>query len=204
MRIPLSHRIAIAESVTGTAPVVLRGVVEEDLAPLRSALKKNAEHLAPWTPAVRGPMPWTLVEAARTVARHRAEWEEDRGYALFAFAGTTIVGKVALSHVVRGAMEGAYLGYWVAGDAQGRGLATALVAAAVRFAFATAGLHRVQAAVMPRNLGSLRVLAKNGFREEGLALRYLQIAGRWEDHTIFARTVEDDGDSHLSPDRRTR
>jgi ribosomal-protein-alanine N-acetyltransferase len=136
-------------------------------------------------------MPWSLVEAARTVARHRTEWEEDRGYALFAFADSTIVGKIALSHVVRGAMEGAYLGYWVAGDAQGRGLATALVAAAVKFAFATAGLHRLQAAVMPRNVGSLRVLAKNGFREEGLALRYLQIAGKWEDHRIFARTVED-------------
>lgn len=194
MRVPLSHRIVLAESVIGAPPVVLRGVFDEDLAALRSALKKNAEHLAPWTPAAdpQRQGPWSLVEAARTVARHRAEWEEDRGYAFFAFAGNTIVGKIALSHVVRGAMEGAYLGYWVAGDVQGCGLATALVAAAVRFAFATAGLHRLQAAVMPRNVASLRVLAKNGFREEGLALRYLQIAGSWEDHILFARTVEDD------------
>jgi ribosomal-protein-alanine N-acetyltransferase len=49
----------------------------------------------------------------------------------------------------------------------------------------------VQAAVIPRNTGSRRVLAKAGFREEGLALRYLEIAGRWEDHVLHAITSED-------------
>ncbi len=79
----------------------------------------------------------------------------------------------------------------------------------VRFAFDRLALHRVQAAVMPRNLGSIRVLEQaavmprnlgsirvleeNGFRREGLAPRYLQIDGRWEDHLIFAGTAEDAG-----------
>jgi ribosomal-protein-alanine N-acetyltransferase len=59
------------------------------------------------------------------------------------------------------------------------------------FAFQALGLHRLQAAVMPKNHASLRVLSRNGFREEGTALRYLQIAGIWEDHKILAKTVED-------------
>lgn len=62
---------------------------------------------------------------------------------------------------------------------------------ALRFAFAEAGLHRVQAAVMPRNGASIRVLEKTGFRREGLSLRYLQINGVWEDHLIFAITREE-------------
>jgi [ribosomal protein S5]-alanine N-acetyltransferase len=45
--------------------------------------------------------------------------------------------------------------------------------------------------VMPRNRPSIRVLEKNGFRREGLAQRYLQIAGRWEDHAIYAITAEE-------------
>ena len=61
----------------------------------------------------------------------------------------------------------------------------------VGFAFDRLRLHRVQAAVMPRNTPSLRVLEKNGFRREGLAPSYLRINGEWEDHIIFARTAED-------------
>ena len=45
--------------------------------------------------------------------------------------------------------------------------------------------------MIPRNHGSIRVLEKAGFREEGLALRYLQIAGVWEDHKLFAVTAEE-------------
>ncbi len=72
-------------------------------------------------------------------------------------------------------------------------MCTEAVGLVVRFAFDRLALHRVQAAVMPRNLGSIRVLEENGFRREGLAPRYLQIDGRWEDHLIFAGTAEDAG-----------
>jgi len=93
--------------------------------------------------------------------------------------------------VLRGAFQNAYLGYWIDGERQGRGLTTEAVVAATSFAFEAAGLHRVQAAVMPRNLASQRVLEKAGYRREGVAERYLCIAGRWEDHQIFALTAEE-------------
>lgn len=101
------------------------------------------------------------------------------------------IGKLALSGIMRGAMCGAHLGYWVAADEQGKGYAVEAVTAAVDFAFGPAGLHRVQAAIMPRNPRSIRVVEKVGFRREGYAERYLHIAGKWEDHILFACTREE-------------
>jgi ribosomal-protein-alanine N-acetyltransferase len=70
-------------------------------------------------------------------------------------------------------------------------VATQAVGMALRFAFGEAGLQRVQAAVMPRNAASIRVLEKNGFRREGFASRYLMINGVWEDHLVLAVTREE-------------
>jgi ribosomal-protein-alanine N-acetyltransferase len=92
---------------------------------------------------------------------------------------------------MRGAFMNAHLGYWIDGEYQGQGFATEAVGNALALAFGALGLHRVQAAVMPHNAASLRVLAKLGFRKEGECARYLQIAGRWEDHHLFAMTREE-------------
>jgi [ribosomal protein S5]-alanine N-acetyltransferase len=73
----------------------------------------------------------------------------------------------------------------------GRGYATEALRLVTRFALGAAGLHRVQAGVMPRNTASIRVVEKNGFRFEGLARNYLQINGVWEDHNLYAFTTED-------------
>ena len=114
----------------------------------------------------------------------------DRRYAFGIFA-PELVGRVALSEVVRGVFCSVFLGYFVDEAMNGRGFATEAVRRVVGFAFGEAGLHRVQAAVMPRNAASVRVLEKAGFREEGYAERYLCINGVWEDHRIFAITSEE-------------
>ncbi len=116
--------------------------------------------------------------------------------AMYAFGiweqGTeALVGRVALANIVRGAWQNATLGYFVGEAWGGRGYATEAVRQAVGFAFGEAGLHRIQAAVMPRNVRSIRVMEKNGFRLEGMAQRYLQIDGVWEDHLIYALTSDE-------------
>ena len=90
---------------------------------------------------------------------------------------------------MRGAFQSAHLGYWVSEDRTGRGVATAAVAATVDLAFGPCGLHRLQAATLVHNLGSQRVLQRNRFTLIGLAPRYLQIAGRRQDHLLFQRVV---------------
>ncbi len=102
-----------------------------------------------------------------------------------------LIGRVALANVVLGSWRNATLGYWIDQASNSRGHATEAVLLALAFAFDDLSLHRVQPAVMPRNTRSIRVVEKCGFRDEGLALRYLQINGVWEDHRIFAMTAED-------------
>ena len=178
-----------------TNRLVLRAPRTIDVGELRHQLRRNTEHLRRWSPTpAHGEDPASLTSVSKMVLRHRREWKRGEAYVLLMTtrdAGEPIIGRVALGGVMRGVFQNAYLGYWVDKDHQGRGFMTEAVAAASEFALRTAGLHRVQAAVMPINGASMRVLEKVGFRREGLAERYLCIAGKWEDHVIFAMTAEE-------------
>jgi len=157
-----------------------------------TVLVRNREFMAPYDPA-RPDEFWTLAEQSALLEAARREAEAGVGYA-FAIIDTTdgaIAGRVALANIVRKAWQNATLGYWVDQARNGRGLATQASRLALRFAFDTAGLHRVQAGVMPRNTRSVRVLEKIGMRYEGLSERYLKINGVWEDHQMYAMTAEE-------------
>jgi [ribosomal protein S5]-alanine N-acetyltransferase len=182
-----------------TARLVLRPAQPSDIPLLYNALRRNADHLRPFLPApsVTDRRP-TLALATREVERWRTLWKSGESYALFCFMrgeekgeSARIVGRVTLGRVTRGAFLNSYLGYFVDRDEQGKGLTSEAVKCALAFAFGPLELHRVQAAIMPRNVASLRVAEKCGFRREGHAPRYLQIAGVWEDHDIFAMTAEE-------------
>jgi ribosomal-protein-alanine N-acetyltransferase len=155
-----------------------------------AALVRNRDFLRPYEPL--------RPESDFTLAGQRAALKElERGRALdsvYAFAVRArgaIVGRVSLSQVFRKAFSNCYLGYWIGEEHNGHGYATEAVRLAVDYALGPLALHRVQANVMTKNPRSARVLEKNGFRREGLALNYLRIAGRWEDHDMYALTVED-------------
>lgn len=198
-----------------TPRLVLRAPKTGDVAEIRRLLRHNHEHLRPWNPAPPpGEDPASITEVSKTVLRQRRDWKHGTGF-VFMIAErerpSTFIGKIALNGVMRGAMHGAYLGYWMDVDHQGKGYVTEAIGAVLDFAFGAASLHRVQAAIMPRNARSLRVIEKLGFRREGYAERYLQIAGKWEDHILFARTREEhepsstsvlaDGDANGGPSR---
>jgi ribosomal-protein-alanine N-acetyltransferase len=185
---PLSARLA-------TERLVLRAPRTEDVAALRLVLRKNSAHLQPWsvTPAP-GEDPASLTSVSRSVLRYRKEWKQGQAYVLLITPRGNereILGRVALGGIQRGAFLNAHLGYWIDAAHEGKGLMTEAVREATAFAFAGIGLHRVQAAVMPRNQASHRVLEKVGYRREGMAERYLYIAGAWEDHVLYALTRED-------------
>ena len=171
----------------------IRPVQPEDAEILSELRRSNRAHLEPWEP-VRPDSFFTIAGQALSIAAGLAEWKAGARYAFMicdAEAGDRPVGNVTVANVVRGAWRSATLGYWIAEADCGRGHATTATRLAVAFAFTHAGLHRVQAAVLPRNTASARVLTKAGFRREGHALRYLEIAGRWEDHDLYAVTAED-------------
>lgn len=107
-------------------------------------------------------------------------------------------GQLTIGNVTHGALRSAWIGYWVSSDVTGRGVATAAVALGVDHCFGPVALHRVEATVRPENAASRKVLAKIGFREEGLLRRYLDVDGAWRDHLLMAVTVEEADGSFAS------
>lgn len=176
------------------SPVELAPWEEIDPTVTLQLLTRNRHHLEPWEPS-REPDFYSpeshrsrlaLAAASRLAGR-------EAGYGVTLRGTTVVVGACTLSGIERGPFQSCHLGYWIAAEHNNRGYAQAAIRLILASAFGELGLHRVEAAVMPRNLASRRVLVKSFFREEGLALRYLQIRGSWEDHLIFARTIEDPG-----------
>jgi [ribosomal protein S5]-alanine N-acetyltransferase len=100
-------------------------------------------------------------------------------------------GQLTIGNVTHGALRSAWIGYWVSSSVTGRGVATGALALGLDHSFGTVRLHRVEATVRPENTASRRVLAKVGFREEGLLQRYLDVDGGWRDHLLVAITVEE-------------
>jgi ribosomal-protein-alanine N-acetyltransferase len=173
-----------------TNGIVLVPLRADDATTMRDLLVTNWRFLEPWMP--QRDESWFDVEARRADLEYEAaEHDAGAGYHFAVALHNRIVGRIDLSNVVRRVWQNATLGYWIAEADGGRGYATAAVRLITNFAFGTAGLHRLQAAVMPRNAASLRVLEKAGFRREGLAARYLRINGAWEDHVLMAITLEE-------------
>jgi ribosomal-protein-alanine N-acetyltransferase len=102
-----------------------------------------------------------------------------------------IVGQVSLTDISRGCFQSCYVGYWIGRPFAGQGFMSEALALALRYAFVTLGLHRVEANIMPSNAPSRAVAAHCGLRCEGRARRLLRLAGRWRDHERWAITVED-------------
>jgi ribosomal-protein-alanine N-acetyltransferase len=153
---------------------------------------RSREHLTPWEPL------WQRDELTRSAFRRRVrhyqrEAREDQGYAFLILkdAGDELLGGLTLSNVRRGVTQAAVLGYWLGLPYVKRGYMTEAVAAIAGFAFEELRLHRLEAATMPTNLASIRVLERNGFEREGLARRLLKINGTWEDHVLHALLADD-------------
>jgi ribosomal-protein-alanine N-acetyltransferase len=154
----------------------------------------SREFLVPWEPR------WAMDELTRASFRRRVrhyqrDLREDIGYALFIYSVATggLVGGVTLCNVRRGVTQSCTLGYWIGAQYAQQGYMTAAVRAVVPYVFDSLDLHRLEAACLPTNTASMRLLEKTGFRREGLARRYLRINGGWQDHLLYALL---DSDTH--------
>lgn len=166
--------------------VWLRPPAMSDYAAWAELRAMSREHLRPWEPA------WARDELTRGAFRRRIrhyarEAREDLGYAFLIFdsADDRLVGGLTLSGVRRGVTQSASIGYWLGRPHVGRGRMTDAVRAAIPFAFSQLRLHRIEAASMPTNASSIRVLERTGFTREGFARSYLRIDGVWADHVLF-------------------
>jgi ribosomal-protein-alanine N-acetyltransferase len=168
------------------AGVVLRPPRAADHEPWAALRRESKTYLQPWEPK------WPeddLTRAAfkRRLAIYAREMEVGNAWPFFIFRepDKALLGAITLSNVRRGVAETGTLGYWIGQRYAGQGHATAAVRAMVAYAFEELRLHRVEAACVPANLPSRRVLEKAGFELEGQAKAYLKINGRWADHLLF-------------------
>jgi ribosomal-protein-alanine N-acetyltransferase len=174
-------------------PTAIRPTDRSDLEELLALRLANRDHTGPWEPA-RDPSFYTRSGQALELDLDAQAWAAGTAFAFAVLdlgAAERLIGRVALANVVRGAWQNATLGYWIDVDSGGRGHATRAVRLVLAFAFEDVRLHRVQPAIIPRNVRSQRVAEKAGFRHEGRAARYLNINGVWEDHDIWAMTAEE-------------
>ena len=173
---------------------MLRPLVLADFVAWRDVRETSAEWLTRWEPQRLPGQPDTTRDrdafAIRCSARQR-ERQLGTGYGFGVFVNGSLVGEINLSAVQRGPFQSAYVGYWVAEEHAGQGYVPEALVVLARFAFEELRLHRMQIAIIPRNKASRRVVEKLGIREEGVALRYLEINGHWEDHVRYAMTVEE-------------
>lgn len=174
--------------------VLLRPLVVTDFEAWREVRRRNVDWLTKWEPA-RIPGQPDVVEdkdafAARCSARQR-ERQLGTGFGFGLFVHGEFAGEINLSSVQRGPFQSAYVGYWIDEKHAGNGYVPEGLVVLARFVFEDLNLHRIQIAIIPRNHASRRVVEKLKIRDEGVALRYLEINGRWEDHIRYAMTAEE-------------
>ena len=118
-------------------------------------------------------------------------WRDGRGYTFLIFdrKTNTLLGGISLTNIRLGSAQTGTLGYWLAEKAQGQGHMTNAVNEICQFGKRAIGLMRIEASTVFENERSQAVLERCGFEREGVAKKYLQIAGTRRDHVLFGKTL---------------
>ena len=156
--------------------------------------RESREFLVAWEPV------WPYDALSRRSYRRRLrlynhEWRAGTGAAFFIYRSgdDRLLGGITLSNIRRGVAQTASLGYWIGQPFARQGYMSEALLLVVGFVFDRLGLNRLEAACLPENEASRKLLSKLGFKEEGVARQYLRINGEWRDHAIFALLRADRG-----------
>ncbi|MCZ8041443.1 MAG: GNAT family protein [Beijerinckiaceae bacterium] len=175
-----------------TPNLILRAPQAGDYAAWSLLRTESRDFLTPWEPT------WNEDDLTRNsfrlrVKRAAREIAADEAYSLFVVDARTeaLLGGLTLGLVRRGVAQACTLGYWMGERHAGKGHMSEAVRGALRFAFQDLALHRVEAACLPSNEPSRRLLERVGFQHEGLARAYLRINGLWADHLLYAALASD-------------
>jgi ribosomal-protein-alanine N-acetyltransferase len=172
--------------------VILRPPQYSDWKAWADERKKNKLYLQPWEPL------WSINELERSSFVKRVRMFErlshnDQAYSFLIFTSDNedFIGEVNISNVQRGIIQSCTIGYWIAKDCEGKGMMSESLELVKEFIFSELKLHRIEAACLPHNMPSLKVLLKNGFIKEGTARKLLKINDKWQDHTVLSFILDD-------------
>jgi [ribosomal protein S5]-alanine N-acetyltransferase len=174
--------------------VMLRTPQMTDFEEWAALRETSRDFLAPWEPT------WPIDDLTRgafrrRIKRYAEDLRSDQGYAFLIARNSdgALVGGLTLANIRRGVAQAGSLGYWTGLPFVRQGYMTAAVRAVIPFAFANLRLHRLEAACIPGNTGSMKLLEKTGFVREGYAREYLCINGIWQDHLLYAHVNDGSG-----------
>ncbi|WID95585.1 GNAT family protein [Bosea vestrisii] len=175
-----------ARPLIRTQNLIMRAPLAGDYSAWASLRMQSRDFLTPWEPV------WSEDDLTRTsfrlrVKRAAREIASDEAYSLFILDShsETLLGGLTIGLVRRGVAQACTLGYWMGQRHAGKGHMTEAVRGALDFAFSELALHRVEAACLPNNEPSRRLLERVGFTREGEARGYLRINGVWADHLLY-------------------
>ena len=175
-----------------TERMTLRPPTHSDFRAWAGLRAASADHLKPWEPS------WASDHLTRKAFTNRVYWATrsiSNGSALPLFmirrSDDTLVGAITLDNIRRGPAQAGTLGYWIGMTHARQGYMREAIKAVVHHAFTRLDLSRIEAACLPENKPSRGLLEASGFKYEGVAQSYLQIAGRWRTHVLYAALRSD-------------
>lgn len=151
---------------------------------------RNVDWLAPWEATTPRPTQERPASFSELVRRQRQQAMAGQSLPWALWHKDALIGQVTVTGIVGGAARLCHVGYWIDQRFAGQGFMPRAVAMAARYALEVLDLHRVEIAIRPENLASLRVVEKLGFTYEGRRRAFLHIAGDWRDHDVFTLTAD--------------
>lgn len=166
--------------------IYIRPFTEDDAASLLKLQKENRRFFEKFSYERTNDF-YTLEVQQNRIKEFAKDWQADQAYTFGIFTkDDALIGTINLFQVLRGSLQSAFIGYFLNQKHNGKGYTTEAAKLLVQYAFNELILHRIEAGVMPHNIGSIRVLEKAGFHKEGIAIKNVKINGKWEDHQVLA------------------
>jgi ribosomal-protein-alanine N-acetyltransferase len=185
---PIRPVPGLADALRVGQRVYLRHARPSDRRALARLRQASEAFLAPWEPkSMRDP---ASPEGFDLLLRANEDPRYEKMFVCRVSDGE-LLGAVNLNEILKGPAMSCFLGYWIGLPYARQGFMTEALELALARAFLDLKLHRVEANIMPHNTPSLRLVRRAGFRREGCSLKYLEIAGRWEDHDRWALLAEE-------------
>ena len=154
-------------------------------------LTLNRERFQPYAPT-RSDSYFTREHWKAACRLAKMEWRDGKAYRFcIVHNNDAIIGKIDLDQVARGPFQSGTLGYMLDRRHEGQSVMRRALQDVLELTFGEFSLHRVEAAIMPDNTRSRHLVTRLGFREIGLALRYLELDGAWRDHILYEIHEED-------------